>query len=113
HVRFAAAECGAEHRRLQKSFEPRRVEPKHDLAERDHLGHQAVPLAALTLATMRLALAAIGAKFFAASAFVSSSAEPTPTAAAPARSQSPTLSIDTPPVGISFTCGSGPWMSLR
>ena len=32
---------------------------------------------------------------------------PTPTATAPAAIQSPALSSDTPPVGISFTCGSG------
>ena len=37
---------------------------------------------------------------------------PTPTATAPARIQSPALSSVTPPVGISFTWGIGPRMSL-
>jgi hypothetical protein len=42
----------------------------------------------------------------------SSSADPIPTATAPARIQSWALSSETPPVGISFTCGSGARTSL-
>ena len=38
---------------------------------------------------------------------------PTPTATAPARIQSPALSSVTPPVGISFTWGSGPRTSVK
>src|SRR5687767_4350674 len=70
-------------------------------------------LAAATLATILRALSTMTLNCFAAIAFVSTIADPTPTATAPARSQSPTLSIDTPPVGISFICGSGPLMSLK
>ena len=62
---------------------------------------------------MRRALSVMTWNCFAAIALVSTIADPTPTATAPARSQSPALSIDTPPVGISFTCGSGPLMSFR
>ena len=46
-------------------------------------------------------------------ALASSSDVPTPTATAPARIQSPAFSTVTPPVGISFTCGSGARTSFK
>ena len=41
------------------------------------------------------------------------SEEPTPMATAPALIQSAAVVRSTPPVGVSFTCGIGPWMSLK
>ena len=49
----------------------------------------------------------------AAIALASTSAVPTPIATAPALIHSPALASVTPPVGISFTCGSGPRTSLK
>src|SRR5262245_58469117 len=114
-VRFAAAERRAKHRRLQQPLEPGRAEAQHDFAERDdlHRAAPAVPLrAAATLDTTRRALAVSTAKSPRAMAAASTSAEPRPTATAPARIHSPALSRLTPPVGISFTCGSGARTSL-
>ena len=56
---------------------------------------------------MRRAFCAITSNRPASIAAVSSSADPTPTATAPARIQSPAFSRLTPPVGISFTWGNG------
>src|SRR5262249_38763805 len=101
-VRFAAPERRREDRRLKQPLEPGRAQAKHDLAERDGF-HRA----AATLATSVRALTAIVSKSPRSIALVSTRAEPTPTAAAPALIQSPAFSSVTPPVGISFTCGSG------
>src|SRR4051812_8091111 len=117
-VCFAAAERRRQHRRLKEPLEPRRTEPKHQLAERDNLlrlvrvGCHFADLAAATFATMRRAFCAITSNRPLSIAAASRSADPTPTATAPARIQSPALSRVTPPVGISLTCGSGARTSL-
>src|SRR6185503_19518176 len=110
HVGFAAAEGRREHRRLEEPLEPGRAEPQHQLAEGDDFFRH--PRAAATLATTWRAFAVIWSQAPASTARGSTSAEPTPTAAAPARIQSPAFVSVTPPVGISFTCGSGPRTSL-
>src|SRR5207248_7953540 len=68
--------------------------------------------AADTFATTLRAFVMIASKRPSSIAFVSTNADPMPTATAPARIQSPALSSVTPPVGISFTCGNGARTSL-
>src|SRR5215831_3978893 len=111
-IGFAATECGGQRRRLKQSFEARRTEPEHDLAERDDR-HSRPERADATFATRRCAPVVMTSNRRSAMARASSNADPMPTATAPARIQSPALSMDTPPVGISFNCGSGARMSLK
>src|SRR6266545_468324 len=111
HVRLAAAERCRQDGRLQQPLEPGRAEAQHDLAER-HGACRHTYLAAATLETIRRALFVRTSSRPSSIALWSSRADPTPTAIAPARIQSPALSSDTPPVGINRTCGSGALTSL-
>src|SRR5262249_32710279 len=103
-IRFTAAEGRRQHGRLKKSLEAGRAQPQHDLPERDAGGAHC---RGSTLARTRRAFSVITANSPRSIAPASTSADPMPTATAPARIHSPALSIVTPPVGISFTCGSG------
>src|SRR5262249_16907141 len=107
---------------LEEPLESGRPEPQHDLAEGDDAwrhGSSGGPegpaygvLADATLETMRRALAAMTSSRPSSIAFVSTSADPTPTATAPARIQSPALWSVPPPVGIRRSCGIGARRSL-
>src|SRR6266511_2678801 len=113
-IRFAAAKRRRQDGRLQEPLESRRAQAQHEFAEGDDSGrHHRVARAARTFATMRSALEVIVRNEPDATSFALTRAEPTPTATAPARIQSPALSTDTPPVGISLTCGNGARTSFR
>src|SRR5205814_616254 len=113
HVGFAAAKRGRENRRLKQSFESRRAQTEHDFAEGDdRWRHYGADRAAATFSTTRRALAVMISNRPRSTDAGSTRAEPMPTAAAPARIQSPALSGVTPPVGTSLTWGSGARISL-
>ena len=73
----------------------------------------AQPRAAWTASTNARALPVMVAQSFLAIASLGNRADPTPIATAPARIQSATFFNSTPPVGMSFTCGSGARTSLK
>src|SRR6186713_1853361 len=117
-VRLAAAEGGLQHGRLQQPFHAWRAQPHHQFAETHHAwSHRDTPASAgralATAATNSRADWVIASNRRSFTAVASTSAVPTPIATAPARIQSAALAFVTPPVGISFRCGSGPRMSLK
>jgi len=61
-VRFPAAECRAQHRRLQQPLEPRWSQPQHQLAEGDNACAHFPPRAAATFSTIRRAFAVMTSK---------------------------------------------------
>src|SRR5262249_33491700 len=77
----------------------------------EHRGYFA--RASVTISTNLYASVESSSHLRAATRSFFTSAEPTPSAAAPALIHSAALFRSTPPVGVSFICGSGAWISRR